>query len=85
MRTTVDIDQDVLTLLRDQAHRQGIPFKNLLNRLLRRGLDTPAPDLPPYRCPEFAMGAPLRPLDKALAVADALEEEERSRKLSLRR
>lgn len=85
MRTTVDIEQDLLTLLRDEAHRQGVPFKELLNRLLRRGLETPAPDLPPYQCPEFAMGEPLRPLSKALALADSLDDEERSRKMSLRR
>ena len=85
MRTTVDIEKDLLALLRDEAHRRGVPFKELLNLLLRRGLETPAPDLPRYRCPGFAMGAPLRPLDKALALADSLEEEERSRKLALRR
>jgi hypothetical protein len=85
MRTTVDIEKDLLALLRDEAHRRGIPFKGLLNLLLRRGLEAPAPRLPLYRCPGFSMGAPLRPLDKALALADALEEEERSRKLNLRR
>jgi hypothetical protein len=30
------------------------------------------------------MGAPLRPLDKALALADAREDEEVARKLALR-
>ena len=84
MRTTVDIDQDLLTQLRSEAHRQGVPFKVLLNRLLRRGIETPTPAVPPYRAPEFSMGAPLRPLDKALSVADALEEEERAAKLALR-
>jgi hypothetical protein len=85
MRTTVDLDGDLLDRLREEAHRQGVTFKKLLNRVLRRGLEGPAPELPPYRCPGFSMGAPLRPLDKALAVADALEAEERSRKLNLRR
>ena len=85
MRTTVDIEEDLLTQLRNEAHRQGVPFKELLNRLLRRGLVTRAPAVPPYRAPKFNLGAPLRPLDKALAVADALDEEERSRKLTLRR
>jgi hypothetical protein len=31
------------------------------------------------------MGAPQRPLDKALALADALEDEEVARELSLRK
>jgi hypothetical protein len=31
------------------------------------------------------MGPPLRPLDKALALADALEDEETARELTLRK
>jgi hypothetical protein len=85
MRTTVDIDPHLLKRLRAEAHRQRVPVKELLHRVLRRGLETRANPSAPYRCPTFAMGAPLRPLDKALAVVDALEEEEAARDLALRK
>jgi hypothetical protein len=86
MRTTVDIDPHLLRRLRTEAQRRGIAFKELLNRVLHRGLEErPVGAARPYRCPTFAMGAPQRPLDKALAVADALGDEEIARELTLRK
>lgn len=85
MRTTVDIDDDLLQRLRDEAHRTRVPFKALLNQVLRRGIETPARRKAPCRTPTFDMGEPARPIEKALALADALEEEEIARKLSLRK
>jgi hypothetical protein len=90
MRTTVDIERTLLRRLRDEAHRRGISFKALLNRALRRGLDaaaaTGAP-LPPYKSPSLALGQPAAHvnLDKALAIAGALEDEEIARELNLRK
>ena len=86
MRTTVDLAPHLLKRLRDEAHRRGVPFKDLLNGVVRSGLDErPAPRAKAYRCPAFSLGAPLRSLDKALAVADALEEDEVARELMLRK
>lgn len=86
MRTTIDIDDYLLRQLRQKAHDEGLPLKEVLNRVIHRGLEQPRPKArQPYRCPTFSMGAPLRPLDKALALADALEDEERARKLRMRR
>jgi hypothetical protein len=85
MRTTVDLDRHLLRRLRDDAHREGIPFKEALNRAVRRGLEVRAAADELYACPVFTMGAPLRSLDRALALADALEEEEVARKLALRK
>jgi hypothetical protein len=85
MRTTVDIDAHLLRRLRADADRRGVSFKEALNRVLRLGLEQPDLDVGPYVCPTFDMGAPLRPLDKALALADALEDEELARKLALRK
>ena len=85
MRTTVDIDQNLLDRLRDEAHAEGISFRARLNRAIRLGLDAPRGVGEPYVCPTFSMGHPLRPLDKALAVSDALGDEEVVRKLSQRR
>ncbi|MGD2069105.1 MAG: DUF2191 domain-containing protein [Gemmatimonadota bacterium] len=87
MRTTVDLDSDLLEELREEAHRRGVPFKHLLNSLLRRGLERGPVDVEPYVCPEFSMGEP-RPgidLDKALRIAGTLEDEEVARRLRLRK
>lgn len=85
MRTTVDIDPALLERLRDEAHGEGISFRSMLNRTIRRGLDASVQRPEPYVCPTFSMGEPLRPLDKALALADALAAEEIGRKLSQRK
>jgi hypothetical protein len=86
MRTTVDIDPHLLKRLRTEAHRRGVSFKELLNRALHRGLEErPEGATRPYRCPGFDMGTPRRPLDKALALADALEDDEIARELTLRK
>lgn len=79
MRTTLDIDEDLLKRLRLEAHRLGVPLKHLLNATLRRGLAEPSESRPRtrYRCPTFSLGPP-RPglnLDKALALAAALEDD----------
>jgi hypothetical protein len=85
VRTTVDIEPRLLRRLRDEAHRRGSSFKALLNQVLRRGLEEPRTQVPPYRCPAASLGQPLRPLDKALALADALEGDEVARELVLRK
>lgn len=88
MRTTVDLDPHLLKRLRAEAHRRGVPFKEMLTTALRRGLEErPATPAARYRCPAFAMGPPARSLnlDKALAIAGALEDEEIARKLALRK
>lgn len=86
MRTTVDIESHLLKRIRAEAHRRGVSFKQFLNRALHRGLEEwPGSETTPYRCPTFAMGTPLRPLDKALALADVLEDEEIARELTLRK
>jgi hypothetical protein len=87
MRTTVDIEPGILKRLRQEALRRRVPFKHLLNRLLRQGLEAPPAGRPArYRCPTFAMGSPARlNLDKALDIAAALEDDETLRELELRK
>jgi hypothetical protein len=88
MRTTIDIDTHLLKRLRAEARRRGMPFKDLLSGVLRRGLDEPGPGRRSrYRCPAYSMGAPTRlyDLDKALAVAAGFEDEEVARELTLRK
>jgi hypothetical protein len=38
LRTTLTIDDDVAARLRDLAHRRRVPFKDVANSVLRRGL-----------------------------------------------
>ena len=85
MRTTVDLDDALLQRLRDTAHREGVPFKALLHRVILRGLDD-APSARPkhYEPPSYSMG-PVREgfdLVKARWIADDLEDEEIIRKMN---
>lgn len=85
MRTTVDLDPHLLKRLRAEAHRRGVPFKDVLTAALRRGLEQRPAATARYRCPTFAMGRTDLSLDKALAIAASFEDEEIARKLALRK
>lgn len=88
MRTTLTIDDQLLRKLKRAAHEQGIPLKLLIDRLLRLGLEQSGAGgrRKRYRCPAFAMGEPLTGnLDKALALAGDLEDDEVLRKLAIRK
>lgn len=39
IRTTVTLDEDIATKLKEQSLRRGVPFRKLLNEVLRKGLD----------------------------------------------
>jgi hypothetical protein len=86
MRTTVTLDADVAAKLKAVARRKGIPFKRALNEAVRAGLRVRRGSAPRPAVYTQAMG--LRPginLDKALALASALEDDEIIRKLELRK
>jgi hypothetical protein len=87
MRTTVTLDPDLAAKLRALARERGIPFKDVLNGAIRRGLAGDAPhSTRPYRLPTKRLG--LRPgidLEHALALAGELEDAETIRKLELRK
>lgn len=88
MRTTVDLDTHLLKQLRAEARRRGVSLKDLLHGLLRRRLGERASTARTrYRCPTFEMGVPDRTirLDKALALAAALENDQIARELALRK
>lgn len=89
MRTTLTIDDDIARQLREIVHRSGKPFKNVVNEALRAGIENNriADVSRPYRLEPVAMGEVTSPydLDKALQLADRLEDEETSRKLLLRK
>jgi hypothetical protein len=86
MRTTLTLDPDVADRLRALARERGLPFKQVVNAVLRRGLDDGAGERERFRVEARALG--LRPgidLDRALALAALLEDEETLRKLALRK
>jgi hypothetical protein len=88
MRTTLTIDDQLAQELKEVAHKAGKPFKEVVNETLRKGLRSKrAPSSKPYRLATVSMGG-VRPgvnIDKALSLADAIEDEEIARKLDLRK
>lgn len=87
MRTTVTLDPDVAALVRRVMRERGLSFKAALNAAVRAGLRGESPRAGRrYRLPAFRMGfRPEVALDKALALAAGLEDEETARKLALRK
>ena len=88
MRTTVDLDAHLLKQLRDEAHRRGVSFKEVLAGAVRRGLGGGSTSKHArYKCPTFRMGpvATGFDLDKALSIAGAIEDEEATRDLIRRK
>ena len=88
MRTTLTIDDDLVRELREKAYKTASPFKEVVNKAIRAGLehlDKPT-QIKPYKCKAHSLGyPPSADLDHALNLAARLESEEISRKLSLRK
>lgn len=85
MRTTVTLDDDTLALLQEQVRTRGITFKQAVNEAIRRAL-APAGRRPArFRTQVADLGEPALPLDRALALAADLEDEEIVRKMRLRK
>ncbi|KAB2850800.1 MAG: antitoxin [Hyphomicrobiaceae bacterium] len=88
MRTTLRIDDDLVRALKDLAHEEDISFGRTLNRVLRAGLAARRPasrSRKRFRQETFDLGEPSVGLDKALALVAAIEDEENTRKLALRK
>jgi len=85
MRTTVTLDPDVEQLLRVTMKERGVSFKEALNQAIRAGA---AKERKPRRFTQrtFSMGAEQHfRWEKALAAADAMEDEELVHRLSIRK
>ena len=77
------LDEDVAAGLKQIMRERGVTFKQAINDALRRGLGR-QPESRRYEVPVHRLG--VRPgidLDKALALAGSLEDEELARKLEL--
>ena len=80
------LDPDVESLIRTAMKQRGQSFKEALNSAIRAGLTQHRPVKRRFVQQSFALGAEQNfRWDKALAAADALEDEELARKLSLRK
>ena len=87
MRTTVTLDPDTERIIRNIMRERGVSFKHALNDAIRAGLAPPKRNgTRRFRQKTYSLGAEQNfRWDKALAVADAIEDEELSRKLALRK
>lgn len=88
MRSTFRIDDDLLEELKARAREQKVPLTRVVNRVLRAGLAASGgrgPKRKRYRESTHSMGVPRTDLDKALALAAGLEDEEILRKLAMRK
>lgn len=84
MRTTVTLDADTEALLRRRMRERGISFKQALNDAIRTALSDGG-EGEPFRTEVHSMGGPRIDLDKALALAAELEDEEILRKMRARK
>jgi len=85
MRTTVTLDPDVERLIRDAMRERAISIKEALNDAARIGLGGKGHKRArKFTQKSFRMGEGQQfRWDKALAAADAIEDEELSRKPTL--
>ena len=74
MRTTLTLDDDVAAKLRAEARKSGEPFKQVVNRVLRTGLNfrMKAVPLPPFNVKARPLG--LRPGFSYDKVSELIEQ-----------
>ena len=86
MRTTITLDSDVERELRAAMRARGVSFKLALNDAVRAGLAKPGRRQRRFVQKTFSLGSDANfRWDKALSVADTMEDEELIRKLALRK
>ena len=85
MRTTLTLEPDVESLIREAVYSSGKSFKQAVNDAVRAGLAPaqPKPTQPaPFVFPTYANGRPLVDITKALALAAELEDQATLAKLA---
>jgi hypothetical protein len=87
VRTTVTLDPDVERALRETIKERGISFKDALNDALRSGLmQKKAGSGRRFSQKTFSLGAEQHfRWEKALAASDAIQDEELTRKMLIRK
>ena len=89
MRTTLTLEDEIAKDLKALAYRSGKSFKTVVNEMLHAGLRTRrnSPKTKAYRVKPVSLGRVLAGvnLDKALHLADEIENQELARKLQMRK
>jgi aspartate oxidase len=87
MRTTVTLDPDVERVLQTAMRERGVPFKQALNDAIRAGLTRESSHRKRrFVQKTYSLGAEQHfRWEKALAASEAIEDEELSRRLTLRK
>ena len=75
MRTTLTLDDDVAAKLRAEARKSGEPFKQIVNRILRTGLNVraQAASAPPFKVKARAWGPEGFNYDKVWELIEQAE------------
>ncbi|MGH9510239.1 MAG: ribbon-helix-helix domain-containing protein [Terriglobales bacterium] len=60
MRTTLTLDDDIAAKLKAEVRRTGNPFKQVVNEMLRRAINTPPPASPQKPFPILVRDLGLR-------------------------
>jgi hypothetical protein len=88
MRTTINVDDELLETLKDRAREENLSLTQVFNRAIRAGMEmlhwAPA-RRSHHREQVFSMGQPRVDLDQALALAAAIGDEETVGRLRLRK
>ena len=88
MRTTLTIDNHTYALLKEKAMQMDKPFKQVVNEVLLLGINKlEHPDPSPYHLQPVSMGQPRQGinLDKAVNLAEDMEDKEITAKLEKRK
>jgi hypothetical protein len=85
-QTTITLEPDVAARLRELSRERGVSFEEAVNAALRCGLADERSASRPFRVKASPLGLlPGVDLDKPLALAAGLEDEETIRRLELRK
>ena len=80
MRTTVTLDPDTAALVQQRMRERGVTFKQALNDAIREGS---AAARPPFHTEAADLGTPSVNLDRAVALAGDLEDDELIRRMRI--
>jgi len=81
VRTTVTLDPDVEALVKRQMRERGVTFKQAVNDAIRGGT-TRRSSTVDSSFPTYNLGEPTGDVTKALRLADELENQELSAKIT---
>jgi hypothetical protein len=87
MRTTLTIDEDLMVAIKEKVQAEKMSYKEVINRAIRAGISMVGDRNPnPYTCRSFSLGIPREvDLDHTSKLVDALQDEEITRKLQLKK